>query len=212
LNPAGALTASSPAHARLAVVFEDAGLLVVNKPADLVCHPTKGDAWSSLVSRARLYLGAAAEPQLLNRLDRETSGLVVFAKIPSTARELRRLWERRAITKQYLAIVRGVPATPAGEVDAPLGRDPASAVAIKDCVRPDGAPARTRWRRLRAFRRLEGDFSLLEVEPLTGRSTRSASTSRTSATRSWATNSTAATNGSTSISWRAGWMTPSARG
>lgn len=169
MTSARAWTTSSPADARLAVVFEGAELLVVNKPAGLVCHPTKGDAWSSLVSRARLYLGEAMEPQLLNRLDRETSGLVVFAKNPSAARELRRLWERRAVTKLYLAIVHGVPAAPAGEVDAPLGRDPASAVAIKDCVRPDGAPARTRWRRLRAFRRPEGDFSLLEVEPLTGR-------------------------------------------
>lgn len=167
--PARTLITTSSADARLAVVFEDADLLVVHKPADLVCHPTKGDAWSSLVSRVRLYLGGARIPQLIHRLDRETSGLVVFAKSRDAASELRRLWERRAVTKLYLAIVHGVPAAPAGEVDAPLGRDPASAVAIKDCVRPDGAPARTRWRRQRTFRRPEGDFSLLEVEPLTGR-------------------------------------------
>jgi 23S rRNA pseudouridine1911/1915/1917 synthase len=152
MKPARALATSSPQHARLAVVFEDTELLVVNKPADLVCHPTKGDAWSSLVSRVRLYLDGAAEPQLIHRLDRETSGLVVFAKGRVAAAELRRLWERRAVAKLYLTIVHGVPAAPAGEVDAPLGRDPASAVAIKDCVRPDGAPARTRWRRRRAFR------------------------------------------------------------
>lgn len=151
------------------VVFEDADLLVINKPADLVCHPTKGDALSSLISRVRLHLGAGAEAQLVNRLDRETSGLVVCARSRAAARELRRLWEGREVAKHYLAIVRGIPAAVAGVVDAPLGRDDASVVAIKDGVRPDGADARTRWRVRGCFRRAEGDFSLLEVEPLTGR-------------------------------------------
>lgn len=176
-TPASRAGASAPASpppgqpetARLSVVFEDPELLVLNKPAGLVCHPTKGDATSSLIGRVRLYLGPAAAPQLINRLDRETSGLVLIAKTPPAARALRRLWETRAVTKTYLAIVHGVPGAPAGEVDAPLGPDPAGPVAIKDCVRPDGAPARTRWRVLRAWRRAQGEFSLLEVEPLTGR-------------------------------------------
>ena len=60
------------------VVYEDAELLVVNKPADLVCHPTKGDVYSSLISRVRLHVGGG-NPQLVNRLDRETSGLVFVA-------------------------------------------------------------------------------------------------------------------------------------
>jgi 23S rRNA pseudouridine1911/1915/1917 synthase len=151
------------------VVLEDADLLIVNKPADLVCHPSKGTAWSSLIGRVRLLLGGGAEPQLINRLDRETSGIVVCAKNPAAARELRRLWEARAVAKRYLAIVHGVPDQAAGVIDAPLGRDTDSAVAIKDCVRPDGAEARTHWRLECSFRRPEGDFSLLELEPLTGR-------------------------------------------
>jgi len=56
----------------LDIIYEDAALLVINKPAGLVCHPTKGDEFSSLVSRLRLYLGAPGH--LVNRLDRETSG------------------------------------------------------------------------------------------------------------------------------------------
>ena len=55
------------------VVFEDDELLVINKPADLVCHPTKGDIYSSLISRVRIYLGEATKPHLVNRLDRETA-------------------------------------------------------------------------------------------------------------------------------------------
>ena len=59
------------------ILYEDTELLVLNKPAGLVCHPTKGDVYSSLISRVRLHLGATAQPQLVNRLDRETSGLVM---------------------------------------------------------------------------------------------------------------------------------------
>ena len=153
----------------MSVVFEDDDLLVLNKPADLVCHPTKGDALSSLISRARLYLGEGSHPQLVNRLDRETSGLVLCAWTAPASRELRQIWESRRVTKTYQAIVHGVPAQTTGIVDAPLGRDIASPVAIKDRVCADGAPAQTEWLLLRAFRRPEGEFSLLRVRPLTGR-------------------------------------------
>ena len=76
------------------ILFEDADLLVVNKPADLVCHPTKGDEYSSLISRARLHLPGTT-PHLVNRLDRETSGVVVIAKNAAAAGELGRSWESR---------------------------------------------------------------------------------------------------------------------
>ena len=174
------------------VIFEDEDLLVVHKPADLVCHPTKGDEYSSLISRARIYLeregaevrgqrsevskeksenrgteneatgqiespslrlsprlgGArekAAAPYLVHRLDRETSGLVLMAKHAAAARELGKIWETRAVQKEYLAIVHGHVAAEQGIIDAPLGRDEASIVAIKDCVRADGAAARTEF-------------------------------------------------------------------
>src|SRR5262245_57628534 len=78
------------------IVHEDDGLLVVNKPAGLVCHPTKGDEYSSLISRARLHLGADTKPQLVNRLDRETSGVVLIAKTEEAAKSLRKLWEKQS--------------------------------------------------------------------------------------------------------------------
>ncbi len=89
------------------IIFEDADLLVINKPAGLVCHPTKNGELSSLVGRARLHLGNAAQPHLVNRLDRETSGVVVVAKNSVVAGELGKILERRAIEKEYLAIVHG---------------------------------------------------------------------------------------------------------
>lgn len=127
----------------LEVLYEDAELLVVNKPADLVCHPTKTDIYSSLISRVRLYVGHGARPHLINRLDRETSGVTVIAKDELTAGQLGKLWESREVAKHYLAIVHGHVKEPQGLIDAPLGKDNASRVAIKDCVRPDGAAART---------------------------------------------------------------------
>src|SRR5689334_25367161 len=89
------------------IIYEDDDLLVINKPAGLVCHPTKTDEYSSLISRVRLHLGRDAHPQLVNRLDRETSGVTIVAKAELVARELRKIWEARQVEKEYLAIVHG---------------------------------------------------------------------------------------------------------
>ncbi len=157
------------------VIFEDADLLVVNKPAGLVCHPTKAGPGSSLISRARLYLGEGSRPQLVNRLDRETSGVTVVGKSETATRQLRRLWEQRQVRKEYLAIVHGHMAEPRGIIEAPLGKDDNSKVAIKDCVRMDGLPARTEYVVEKHFLRpVEPDgfpqpFSLVRAIPGTGR-------------------------------------------
>ena len=178
----------------LNILHEDASLLVVNKPAGLVCHPTKGDALSSLISRARLYLKPSTlnlqpSTHLINRLDRETSGVVLIAKNSETAGELGKIWEARTVQKEYLAIVHGHVRDDHGLIDAPLGRDERSRVAIKDCVRPDGAPAQTEYWVERRFDRLSArtrggasrpvvpsilnpqplTFSLLRLIPRTGR-------------------------------------------
>ncbi|HEY1173272.1 MAG TPA: RluA family pseudouridine synthase [Verrucomicrobiae bacterium] len=151
------------------VIHEDDEFLVINKPADLVCHPTKGDIYSSLISRVRIHLGESINPHLINRLDRETSGLVLVAKTDEAAKQLRKKWESREVRKIYQTIVHGHVATDGGLIDAPLGKDEKSIVAIKDCVRPDGANSQTVYKVLKRFTRTEGDFSLLEVELLTGR-------------------------------------------
>jgi 23S rRNA pseudouridine1911/1915/1917 synthase len=152
----------------LEVIFEDADLLVINKPAGLVCHPTKGDEWSSLISRARLYLSSSGIPSLVNRLDRETSGVVLIAKNSVAAGLLGKLLESRAVAKEYLAIVHGTVSAPC-VISHPLGKDEASEIAIKDCVRPDGAPAETEFRVEKHFRRDGKNFTLLRVWPQTGR-------------------------------------------
>jgi 23S rRNA pseudouridine1911/1915/1917 synthase len=170
------------------VIFEDLELLVINKPAGLVCHPTKTDEYSSLISRVRLYLGKEIHPHLVNRLDRETSGVTMVAKTDEAALHLRRIWENRKVEKAYLAIVHGHLKEEHGTIDAPTGKDEKSRVAIKDCVRPDGARARTHYEVISRFHHPapvlrnafdEGGsgiqhpvspcFTLLRLQPETGR-------------------------------------------
>lgn len=123
---------------------------------------------SSLIGRVRLHLGHA-EGRLVNRLDRETSGLVVVARHREAARDLGRLFAGADVEKSYIAIVHGrLPEEPF-VISAPLGKDDHSLVVIKDSVRDDGAFAETRVRRVEVFGRPEGAFSVAEVTPRTGR-------------------------------------------
>lgn len=151
------------------IIHEDAELLVVNKPADLVCHPSKDGPMSSLIGRVRLHLGAEARPHMVNRLDRETSGVTLVAKTDAAARELRQLWESREVQKEYIAIVHGHVAVEQGIIDAPLGKDEASKVAIKDCVRADGLPSQTEFFVQSRFAKNGAAFSRLLVRLHTGR-------------------------------------------
>lgn len=144
-------------------------MLVVHKPAGLVCHPTKAGPLSSLVSRVRIYLGTGGEPQMVHRLDRETSGVMIFGKTPEASAELRRLWSLGVVTKEYIALVHGHLLLDSGNIDAPLGPDAASAIAIKDCVRPDGAAARTRYLVERRFFRGNDPYTRVRLWLDTGR-------------------------------------------
>jgi 23S rRNA pseudouridine1911/1915/1917 synthase len=149
------------------ILHESDGLLVLRKPAGLVCHPTKAGPLSSLVSRVRIHLGR--EGHMVHRLDRETGGVMVFATTDEAGLEIRRHWEGGFVTKEYTALVHGRLPLGEGLVDAPLGRDEHSTVAVRDRVRTDGSPARTRWRCLGHFERAEGIFSVVRVRIDTGR-------------------------------------------
>ena len=151
------------------IIYQDDDLLVVNKPAGLVCHPTKSGESSSLIGRLRLLLGPERGAHLVNRLDRETSGVVLVAKNSEAAGELGKIWEARQVGKIYLAIVHGHVGPDDSIIDAPLAADEASPVAIKDCVRPDGLPSVTEISVQRRFMREGKPFSLLRVVPRTGR-------------------------------------------
>lgn len=150
------------------ILHEDHDVLVVDKPAGLVCHPTKDGEMSSLIGRVRLHLGHA-DGRLVNRLDRETSGLVVIAKSAEVAGELGRLFSGHAVEKSYLAIVDGHVPVDTLVMTGALGDDESSPVAIKACVREDGAAAETHARVVSRWTREARPYSLLDVTPRTGR-------------------------------------------
>lgn len=145
------------------ILHEDDRLLVVNKPALVVCHPSKNGPWSSLVGACREYTGCE-RLHMPSRLDRETSGVVVFAKDREMGSLLQQAIQNRKVHKHYLAILTGVLAE-AVTVEQPIGFSGAGPVRIRQWVRSDGAPAITHFRPVATGKQ----FTLAEVRPETGR-------------------------------------------
>jgi 23S rRNA pseudouridine1911/1915/1917 synthase len=157
-----------PQSIPLDVVYEDADLLVVNKPAGMVVHPSHGHSAGTLVNAllARypdLDVGEAGRPGIVHRLDRDTSGLIVVAKTDEALRHLRSQFKSRKVEKIYLALIYGHPPTPEGVIEAPLGRDPRQRQRM--AVVAGGRTARTHYRLLESL----GGYSLLRVRLETGR-------------------------------------------
>ncbi len=153
----------TPEEIRRWILHEDDRLLVVNKPGDVVCHPSKAGPWSSLVGALREYAGLPTV-HLVFRLDRETSGVVVLAKDSAMASRLQQSMQRREIGKAYLAVLTGMLTEPV-TVDQPLGDDVASPVFVKSAVCAGGQAAVTRFIPLAAA----GGFTLVRVVTGTGR-------------------------------------------
>ena len=129
------------------IISEDEGLLVVNKPAHVLCHPSKYGPWSSLVGACRELL-SAERLHLVFRLDRETSGVVILARTPQLGSRLQRAVAQRRVRKTYLAILTGR-LEESRTVDLPVGPDPNSAFVARQWVVPDsGRAARTTFQPL----------------------------------------------------------------
>jgi len=125
--PAAPASDLVPEEMPLVVPFEDEHLLVVDKPAGLVVHPAPGHARGTLVHGLLAYDveggGDPERPGIVHRLDRDTSGLMVVARSPEAHRRLQELVQRRALEREYLALVAGRPRSRRGTIDAPIGRD-----------------------------------------------------------------------------------------
>ena len=147
------------------IVYEDERLLVVNKPGDVVCHPSKAGPWSSLVGALREY-ARLPTVHLVFRLDRETSGIVVLAKDARQASRLQVAMQERKIGKAYVAILTGELRS-AVTVDQPLGDDLSSPVFMKSAVVTDG----TGQNSVTHFepQAIGGGFTLARVVTTTGR-------------------------------------------
>ena len=164
-----------PVDANYAVLHEDADLLVINKPAPLPCHP--GGRFFAHTLWALLKEGhTLANPRLVNRLDRETSGIVLVAKNKAAARQCQEQFAQRRVEKVYLVVVEGdFSGTPLTvEAAGWLGPDPDSTIRKKMRLYPtqnDAPPGAMECST--TFRRLanagNGSLSLLEARPHTGR-------------------------------------------
>ena len=153
-------------------------LIVVDKPAFLLIHPTKPTTartlWGELKHLLAFELANGGQVSIVNRLDRETSGLVLVAKNAATARRFGLLMQEQRIAKEYLAIVWGWPDWDSKTVDAPLARQgvhASSLIWLKQAIHPAGAPARTQLTvERRFFRGAAADrFSIVRALPQTGR-------------------------------------------
>lgn len=158
------------------IIAETDDYAVVDKPPFLLVHPTKPNGprtlWSELRNLFAFELANGGQVSIVNRLDRETSGLVLVAKTAEAARTFGLAMQEQRIAKEYLAIVWGWPEWETTTVDAPLARQGAhgpSRIYLKQAIHSLGVEARTEFRVERRFRRRTEPFSIVRATPLTGR-------------------------------------------
>ena len=155
----------------LDIIFENEDLMVVNKPAGMVVHPAAGHSSGTLVHAALAHapdmagIGGERRPGVVHRLDKDTSGLILLAKNDQAHRFLQEQFRLRKTTKTYLALVDGKPPTPAGRIEAPVGRDSVHRKLMTVTGIKKGREAVTEYHTLESFK----EHTLLEVHPLTGR-------------------------------------------
>jgi 23S rRNA pseudouridine1911/1915/1917 synthase len=154
----------------LRVVYEDADIVVIDKPAGLVVHPAAGHASGTLVNALLHHcpdlqgIGGELRPGIVHRLDRDTSGLMVAAKNDAALAGLQAQFKAHQVRKVYLALAAGQPDPPAGRIESLIGRS--SHDRKKMSASPArGRPAVTHYETVRTY----GDWSLLRVRIETGR-------------------------------------------
>jgi 23S rRNA pseudouridine1911/1915/1917 synthase len=167
-----------PAHLEgqaiaLDIIYEDADLLVLDKPAGLVVHPAPGNPDRTLVNALIAHcgpglrgIGGVRRPGIVHRLDKDTSGLMVAAKTEAAHQDLSRQFATREIERAYLALVWGVPEPRTGEITGNIGRSPRNRKKMAVLHR-GGKAAATRYRVLRVL--ASGLVSLVECRLLSGR-------------------------------------------
>lgn len=159
-----------PESMEVSTVWEDEHLLVVDKPAGLVVHPTgrrrTGTLVNGLLGLARGWSDPAQHPRPAHRLDQHTSGLLLVAKTAEARSGLGRAFERRQIEKDYLAVTDGIPGAQQGRIETPIGREPGHA-RRRQVGGVDPLAAATRWQTIGVSSR--ADCALLCCSPESGR-------------------------------------------
>ena len=173
-RPAPALTRIEAENIPLAIVYEDADMLVIDKPRGMVVHPAPGASSGTLVNAVLgcvsdlSGIGGEQRPGIVHRLDKDTGGLIMVAKNDVAHRALQAQIQARTASRRYLALVWGVPAWERAKVDAPIGRHPADRkkMAVVTDARQTARHALTELTRRETF---GAAFALLEAKLQTGR-------------------------------------------
>ncbi len=160
----------------LDIQYEDADLIVIDKPAGLVVHPAPGNPDRTLVNALIAHcgdqltgIGGVSRPGIVHRLDKDTSGLMVAAKTARAHASLTRQFAERAVDRAYTAVVWGVPRPAAGKIEGAIGRSPRNRKKMA-VVGRGGKPALTRYKLVRAFGNSAGGIaSVVECRLATGR-------------------------------------------
>ncbi len=160
-----------PEDIPLEITFENDDLMVINKAAGMVVHPSAGHSSGTLVHAALAHapdlpgVGGEQRPGVVHRLDKDTSGLILIAKNDRAHRWLQDQFRLRKVKKVYLGLVDGIPPTPEGRIEAAIARDPSKRKRM--AVVPDdrGRESITEYRTLENF----PAHTLLEAHPYTGR-------------------------------------------
>ena len=159
-----------PENIPLEVVFSDTSLLVINKPSGMVVHPGIGNRTGTLVNALLFHfpevkhIGPEERPGIVHRLDKETSGVMVVARTLDAYRELQKQFKRREVEKVYAGLVWGKMPAKIGRMDWAIGRHPKYRERISVKTHKP-RPAETHY----VVKEELGDFTLLEIKPLTGR-------------------------------------------
>lgn len=155
-----------PQNIPLNIIFEDDALIAVNKPANMLVHPTANHKENTLANALQYYfMQKGQEPviRFLNRLDMDTTGVVVMPKYSQAHSKLMALMDENKVTKKYIAVVEGTLNPPEGIIELPLDTDPSNP--IKRAVSVTGQKAVTIYKTISTI----GDAALVELELLTGR-------------------------------------------
>lgn len=150
----------------LDILYEDDDLLIVNKPPHRLVHPAGRTASGTLANAVAYHLEASGQPRQLyplHRLDRDTSGCVIFAKNKIAERALTEQRDCHTLSRTYVALVKGIPTQSDGTITLPIGKHPTQA--NRRAVRADGDPAVTHYRLLHRY----DNYALLELKLETGR-------------------------------------------
>lgn len=160
-----------PENLPLDILYEDDNVIVVNKSSGMVVHPGAGNYSGTLVNALLAHyppirgVGEEERPGVVHRLDKETSGVLIFAKTNKAYRWLVKQFKSREARKAYLALVDGHPPTPTGRIEAPIERDIKIRTRMMVTMRGQGKPAVSEYFELERF----ANHTYLEVHPITGR-------------------------------------------